>query len=157
MIWAGSLLQCNNNVFDLPPNSNAIQITTGSFQNNILKSINATVNINNNTNLNVSYNIGTAASQFGTADNNIVVPDMSVLFADPATNTTDGDYQLKPGSAGSNNGSDGTDRGAFGGVAITNRYALSGLAPIPVLYNITTTGVTDATGLPVTIKARTIK
>jgi hypothetical protein len=157
LIWAGSLLQCNNNVFDLPANSNAIQITTGTFQNNILKSINATVNINNNTNLNVFYNIGTAASQFGTADNNIVVPDMSALFVDPAGNTTDGDYQLEPGSPGSGNGSDGTDRGPFGGAAVTNRYAMSGLAPIPVIYNISTTGVTDATGLPVTIKARTIK
>ena len=81
---------------------------------------------------------------------------MTNLFVQ--TGTDDGKYQLKANSAGSNNGSDGTDRGAFGGAVASNRYTLSGLAAIPVVYNLTTSGVaTSASGLSVTISARTIK
>ncbi len=153
-----TMLECRNNVFDCPAIANqpSIRMNVGSFQNNILKNPNANVNINGGTNLNVSYNIGGSPNQFGTANNNIVV-DMTALFVDPATNTTDGDYQLKPNSPGSNNGSDGTDRGAFGGLSVTSRYTLSGLAPIPVIYEINTSGVAGPNGMNVSIKARTIK
>ncbi|WP_153798154.1 hypothetical protein [Foetidibacter luteolus] len=155
LLWAGSILQCNNNVFDGPANKLNIQMLTSSFQNNILKSTNATVNINNNTNLNVAYNVGTSATQFGTANNNLAVPNMTTVFVDAGT--TDGKYQLKAASPASNNGSDGTDRGAYGGLAVTSRYTLSGLAPIPVIYGISTSAVATSSGLPVTIQARTIK
>ena len=155
-----TLLECKNNVFESPAitNNPSIELNAGSFQNNILVTPNAIVNINNGTNQNVSFNISASASnQFGTANNNIVVTNMTTLFVDPATNTTDGDYQLRPGSPGNNTGSDGTDRGAFGGLAPTNRYTLSGLPPIPVIYEITTLGVAGPAGLPVTIKVRTVK
>jgi len=155
LVWAGTILQCNNNVFDGPANKLNIQMLTSSFQNNILKSTNATVNINNGANTNVSYNVGTSATQFGTADNNIVVANMSSVFV--ASGTTDGQYQLQASSPASNNGSDGTDRGPYGGLAVTSRYTLSGLPNIPVIYNITTSGVATVSGLPVTIKAKTIK
>jgi len=158
---AYTLAECKNNVFDCPAisGSPSIKMNVGSFENNILKTTNATVNINTLTNNNVAYNIGTSVNnQFGTANNNIVVANIANLFVDPATNSPDGDYQLRPGSAGSNNGSDGTDRGAFGGLAITNRYTLSGLPPIPVIYNITTTGVTTSSSpLSVTITAKTVQ
>ncbi len=134
--------ECNNNVFDCPAISGkpSIQMNTTSFKNNILKTPSATVNINANVvSSDVSYNTSASATnQFGTTNNNIVITDMSTLFVDPATNTTDGRYQLKPGSAA---GADGTDRGAFGGLAVTNHYTLSGLAAIPVIYNINTSGV----------------
>ncbi len=150
--------ECNNNVFDCPAisGSASIQMNVSSFKNNILKTSSATVNINANVaSSNVSYNISASpTNQFGTTNNNIVVTDMSTLFVDPSTNSTDGRYQLMPGSAA---GADGTDRGAFGGLAVTNHYTLSGLAPIPVIYNITTSGVGGSAGLSVSIKARTIK
>ena len=155
-----TFLECKNNVFDCPAIANqpSIQLTTNSFQNNILKTTGALVNINNNSNLNVSHNISaSAAGQFGTANNNIVVTDFTTLFVDPATNTTDGDYQLKPNSPGSSNGSDGADRGAFGGLSVASRYTLSGVAPIPVIYEINTSGVAGPNGMNVSIKARTIK
>lgn len=155
-----TLLECKNNVFESPAitNNPSIELNAGSFQNNILVTPNAIVNINNGTNQNVSFNISASASnQFGMANNNIVVTNMTTLFVDPASNTTDGDYQLRSGSPGSNTGSDGTDRGAFGGLAPANRYTLSGLPPIPVIYEITTQGVAGPAGLPVTIKARTVK
>lgn len=157
LLWDGTLLQCNNNVFDGPPNELNLQFTTGEFKNNILKPLNATVNINNGTNQNVEYNIGSSESQFGTNSGNIVVIDISTLFVSSTAQSTDGQYQLKANSSGSNNGSDGTDRGAFGGTAATNRYTLSGLAPIPVIYGIVTSAVATPAGLQVTINARTIK
>lgn len=152
-------LECKNNVFDCPAitNNPSLKMNVSSFQNNILKTAAATVDINNKTNLNVSYNISASATgQFGTASQNKVITDMNTLFV--ATGTSDGKYKLKAGSPGSNNGSDKTDRGAFGGAAITNRYTLSGLAPIPVIYDITTSGVASPTsGLSITISAKTIK
>lgn len=149
--------ECNNNVFDCPSisGSPSILMNTTSFKNNILKTPSATVNINSKVaSSDVSYNIGSSATnQFGTTNNNIVITNMGTLFVDPSTNTTDGRYQLKPGSAA---GADGTDRGAFGGLAVSNHYMLSGLAPIPVIYNIATSGV-GTSGINVSIKARTIK
>lgn len=148
--------QCNNNVFDGPANALNLQFTTPEFKNNILKPTNATVSINGGNPEKLSYNIGTLPEQFGTANNNKVVADMTSLFV--PSGTTDGKYNLKKNSPGSHNGSDGTDRGAFGGAVASNRYTLSGLAAIPVIYTITSSGVaTPSAGLTVTISARTIK
>ena len=151
--------QCKNNVFDGPVNASPnlqLQFSTSEFSNNILKTTNASVSINGGNPEKLTYNIGTLASQFGTANQNKVVADMATLFVTPGT--SDGRYRLKTGSPGSNNGSDGTDRGAFGGLVVQNRYTLSGLANIPVIYKVTTSGVaTQASGLSVTISARTIK
>ena len=69
-----------------------------------------------------------------------------------------GQYQLQSGVAGNVPGSDGAERGAFGGIAPSNRYTLSGLAAIPVIYDVSTTGVSQAgTGMTVQVKARTVK
>lgn len=150
--------EVNNNTFDCPSisGSPSIQLNTGSFKNNILKTPTATVNINNNTNNNVSFCVSSSSTgQFGTANSNIVVTNISSIFA--SSGSTDGLYQLKSGSVASGDGSDGTDRGAFGNT-VPSRYTLSGLAAIPVIYQLTTSGVaTPASGLSVTIKARTIK
>ncbi len=149
-----TMLECKNNVFAGPAitGSPSLRLYAGSFQNNILTNPAATVDINGGTNLNVTYNTAASATPFGTASNNVVVADMTTLFV--TTGSSDGKYQLKAGSAP---GADGSDRGAFGGAAVTSRYTLSGLAPIPVIYDISTSGVATAAGLPVTIKARTIK
>ena len=149
------ITQCNNNVFAGPNNSASpnLEFSTSDFKNNILMPTNAVVNIAAPDGA-VAYNIGTLSTQFGTANNNIVVPNITSLFV--SSTSPDGMYQIASGSAANNSGSDGTDRGAFGGVAITDRYTLSGLAAIPVIYSITTPGATS-TNLPVTIGARTIK
>lgn len=149
--------EVNNNTFDCPAisNSPSIYLNTASFQNNILKTAAATVNINNNTNNNVSYCVSSSSTgQFGTSNHNIIVTNINSIFV--ASGTSDGTYQIKDGSVADNSGSDGTDRGAFGG-APENSYTLSGLPPIPTIYQIITTGVAGPSGLPVTIKARTIK
>ena len=149
------ILQCNNNVFDGPDNlaNPNLAFSTSEFKNNILMPTNAKVTIAATAG-NVSYNIGTLSTQFGTADNNLVVAGITTIFVTSAS--PDGAYQVADASAADNSGSDGTDRGAFGGSAVISRYTLSGLAAIPVVYEITSPGATSTT-LPVTIKARTIK
>ncbi|GAB1452383.1 hypothetical protein MASR2M47_24390 [Draconibacterium sp.] len=154
---AWNITQCKNNVFDGPDNlaTPNLRFTTSDFSNNILMPVNAIVDITA-TPAQIAYNIGTQTAQFGTSNNNLVVPDISTLFV--GGNSKDGSYQIKSGSQAYKNGSDGTDRGAFGGAIASSRYTLSGLAPVPVVYEVTTTGAVSAeTGLPVTIKARTIK
>lgn len=75
-----------------------------------------------------------------------------------SNSTIDGNYQLINGFAYNYLGDDGEDRGVYGGITPELRYTLSGLAPIPVIYDLYTSGVaTPQNGLPVTIKARTIK
>lgn len=154
---AWNITQCRNNVFDGPDNlaTPNLRFTTSDFSNNILMPVNAIVDITA-TSAQIAYNIGTQTAQFGTSNNNLVVPDINSLFIGGDSN--DGFYQIKSGSQAFQNGSDGTDRGAFGGAILSSRYTLSGLAPVPVVYEVTTTGsVSTETGLPVTIKARTIK
>jgi hypothetical protein len=149
------VLQCNNNIFDGPDNlaTPSLAFSTGEFRNNILMAGNAVANISASAGV-IAYNVGSLPTQFGTSDNNIVVPAITTLFVSPAS--IDGAYMLQPGSQASNNGSDGTDRGAYGGASASNHYTLSGLAAIPVIYDVTTAGVTSG-DLNVTIKARTIK
>ncbi len=150
------IIQCNNNIFDGPDNLSTpnLQFAASDFKNNILMATNAKVSITAADSV-IAYNIGTQSTQFGTNNHNLVVPAITSLFA--PSSSPDGMYQIASGSAANNSGSDGTDRGAFGGVAVTDRYTLSGLAAIPVIYSITTPGATATDSLSVTIGARTIK
>lgn len=159
LIWSngawgtGEIMECNNNVFDGPANELNLEFNTGSFQNNILKAPGITAVINSGTNNNVQYNSVSLSSVFSGTTGNLWVPSMATLFVEDGT--TDGSYQLQAGSTFNQAGSDGAERGAFGGVVVTNRYNLSGLGAIPVVYEVTTTGTSEAGDLPVTIKART--
>lgn len=160
LVWSdnawgtGTLLECNNNIFDGPINELSLEFNAGSFQNNILRAANITANINSGTNNNVENNTVSNSSVFNGTPGNLWVPNMATLFV--SGSTTDGNYRLQPGSSDNIAGSDGTERGAFGGAAVINRYNLSGLPPIPVAYEVSTTGVSEqGTGLPVTVKART--
>lgn len=153
-----TLSECNNNIIDISfdlRGEPAIKIRTGSFRNNILtKDLKIEINQNNTTN--ISHNIGGKMSPFGTSNNNLVVQDMATLFIDRQAKAIDAQYQLKPNSAAAGKGSDGGDIGPFGGTAVQNRYALSGIPPIPVIYSVSTSGVATQKGLPVTIKIRTV-
>ena len=148
------ILQCNNNVFDGPDNlaNPNLAFSTSEFRNNILVPTNAKVNIQASAGV-INYNVGTLSTQFGTANNNLVVAAITTLFA--TSTSADGAYQVAAVSQANNSGFDGTDRGVFGG-AVTNRYTLSGLAAIPDVYKVTTSGVGNAS-LNVTIQARIIK
>jgi hypothetical protein len=163
LIWKNStttwsIRTCHNNVFDGPANSLNLEFNSDSFRNNILKAFGITAIINNNNNSQVSHNTVSVSTVFSGSVGNLHVNDMTNIFVDAANNTTDGDYQLLPNSDPNHLGADGTTpRGAFGG-AETNRYQLSGLAPIPVIYQTLTSGVSTAgSGLPIQIKAKSVK
>lgn len=148
--------EVRNNVFNPPAPTGgqlSLRINTASFQNNIIKNPDATISINNGDLSLASYNTAATLAQLGTGNNNIVA-DMTALFVDPAGTSTDGAYQLKPGSEP---GSDGTERGAFGNPDPAARYSLSGLGTIPVIYSVKSPGVANSSTMPVDIKARTIQ
>ncbi|MGB5942663.1 MAG: hypothetical protein WBG71_07255 [Leeuwenhoekiella sp.] len=155
-IWEGNLEECNNNIFDGPPNELAVEVNAGSFKNNILKAPGSTANINNGSNANVSHNTVSNAAALSGTPNLIVEPSMGNLFV--GGGSTDGQYQLKEGASANQPGSDGSERGAFGGQFVHKRYTLSGLPPIPVLYGLITSGVSQpGEGLPIEIKARIVE
>lgn len=109
-----------NNVFE-----GNIEINNSEFYNNIQITGSFT-----QTNCTWTHNIGNS-TQFGTENENKINVNMADVFVGPAGNSTDGQYQLKPGSPASGNGTGGTDRGMFGG---QNPYVLSGIPGIPSIY-----------------------
>jgi hypothetical protein len=90
------------------------------------------------------------------ANGNKYNTDMALVFVDYdgsiGTYSTDGKWQLKTASPAKGAGTGGIDCGIFGG---TTPYILSGLPPIPRIYEATvpTTGTTAA-GLSVTVKVK---
>jgi hypothetical protein len=149
-----SISECNNNIFDGPANELNLEFNTSSFQNNILKAAGITANINSGTNSNVQYNTVSNSDVFSGTTGNVWVPSMALLFVEEGT--TDGLYQLQSGSTYNEAGSDGAERGAFGGIVVGDRYNLSGLGAIPVIYAAATSGISEpGTGLSVSISART--
>lgn len=163
LIWKSTttqwpIHQCHNNVFDGPANALDLDFATDSFKNNIVRPANVTATITPASN--VQYNTVSSATLFAGTVGVQVVANMNNLFTATTATTAEADapYQLQTGVPGNVPGADGAPRGAFGGAAPENRYTLSGLAPIPVIYDVATSGVSSAgTGLPVTIKARTVK
>jgi hypothetical protein len=85
-----------------------------------------------------TYNIG-HSTQFGTLNGNQQNVPASALFVGLPGNSTDGQWQLKPGSPAIGAGEEGADIGMFGG---DYPYKLSGLPPIPAIYSL------DAQSLP---------
>ncbi len=157
-----SAQECKNNTFDVPTAASApsIRMDCNSFHNNIIKNPSATLSINSGiSSSSITNNTGAAAGQFDyatTAYDNKLVTNMGTLFITPGS-STDGNYQLQSGVASNYPGLGGGDRGAFGGSIPANRYTLSGLANIPVIYDVYTTGTVVSGTLPIVIKARTIK
>lgn len=84
---------------------------------------------------------------------NVANVDMDLVFVDfGAYDRFDNDWQLKAGSPAIGAGENGIDCGMFGG---PSPYVLSGLAPIPHIYEaIVPISGSTSTGLPVTIKIK---
>ncbi|NOZ74165.1 MAG: hypothetical protein GXO90_02145 [FCB group bacterium] len=89
--------------------------------------------------------------QFGSADDNQTVADMTTVFL--YSGSTDGQWQLKTGSPAIGAGVDGVDCGMFGGIA---PYVLSGIpGPLPAIYYLKTSGEgTESAGLEIRLKAK---
>ncbi len=101
-------------------------------------------------------NVTNVDFEYGTSINNIINVDPSVLFIQAFS--TDGAYQLKPGSPASGFGTGGVDCGAFGGL-IDEKYVLSGISEfVPNIYFLQVPPVGAHTGgLPVHIKIKANK
>ena len=88
----------------------------------------------------------------GAENNNQGFTDGADVFGDRSGRSFDEQWRLADDSAFKNSGHDGTDPGPFGGAS---PYILSGVPPLPVIYEIDASGFgNQETGLPVTIKVR---
>jgi hypothetical protein len=97
-----------------------------------------------------TYNIfGVAGTN---ADGNQYGVNMANVFEQ--TGSTDGYYKLKAGSPAIGTGASGVNCGVFGN---TEPYVLSGLAPIPHIFNVNIQGDGSSSGLPVIVKAKSQK
>lgn len=100
-----------------------VNINNSIFHNNILRAGSFTA-----TNTVYYNNIGND-NQFGTANGNQQYVNMADVF--PGTGSTDGKWQLKPGSPAIGAGTAGQDCGMFDG---PHPYKLSGIPAIPAIY-----------------------
>jgi len=115
-VWPSAIFE--NNII-----SGNVAITNSVFNNNILRSGTFT-----QTNSTFSNNLSND-NQFGTANGNQQYINMANVFV--GTGSTDGQWQLKPGSPAIGAGVSGVDCGMFGGAT---PYILSGIPPGPAIY-----------------------
>jgi len=121
-------------------------ISNSTFSNNIQ------LEGGSNPSDNYYYNNIGSGTQFPNNNGNQQNVDMSLVFVGATGNSTDGKYQLKPGSPAIGAGNDGTDCGMFGG---TMPYVLSGLPQIPAIYEIDMPASgNNVSGINVTVKAK---
>lgn len=125
-----------------------VEIHNSLFYNNIMMDGTFT---GTNSPANINHNIGDA-DQFGTLYGNQEYVDMTTVFVDSGSVSTDGDWQLRNGSPAIGAGLNGEDCGMFGG---TTPYVLSGMPSIPAIYFFVAPSSASGTqGLQVQIKAK---
>ncbi len=131
-----------NNIFA----SGSVSLTTNSFRNNILttpSTVTLTCPYIENNLMSGSQLPATNGNQTYTA---------SSLFVGTSGNSTDGQYQLLSNSPYKTAGANGAEPGIFGG---SRPYILSGVPPIPVIYEIISDNfASKQKGLSVTIKVK---
>jgi hypothetical protein len=89
-------------------------------------------------------------TQFGNQNNNQQNVDMGTVFVGLTGNSPDGQWQLAPGSPAIGAGEFGVDCGIYGGV---NPYRLSGMPPVPSVYELSATAAPTNT-INVSVKAK---
>jgi len=144
-VASNSSASITNNTFAVYDNLRGHSIYNSTVTNNIVATVFETENTNSIFKNNIS------AFNIGTENGNQSSVDLDSIFV--GGDSPDGKYQIKPGSAAEGAGLNGEDIGAFGGVS---PYSLSGLPPIPVVYDFAApVTVTGANGLPVSFKVKT--
>ncbi len=131
--------------------TSSISITAGSFRSNIITSQYATVNVNTNA---FQNNLAPFAKITTVPTNQNYVKDANLFVGKTAANNNsdDASYKILPGSAFAKAGYNNEEPGIFGG---SEPYVLSGIPPIPSIYELQSDAVANKTdGLNVTIKAR---
>ncbi|MEI7581824.1 hypothetical protein [Runella sp.] len=138
-----SYLTYENNIL---VGKNAWEISAGTFRNNILLERDAKVSIKSP---NIQNNLAPNA-QFGT-DNGNRAYEPADLFVS-GTSSSDGKYRVKANSPYVAAGYGGTQPGIFGG---SEPYALSGIPPVPIIYELNVPGTgSAASGLNINVKIR---
>lgn len=124
-----------------------VNVSTSTYRNNIwLPQVSSNISVSAGVR---EFNL-TLTVDLGTENNNQIITGSSDLYS--TDGSTDGKWQIKSDSEFLTAGKEGTEPGPFGG---NNPYELSGVPNIPIIYELTTTGIaTDSEGLPVTIKVK---
>lgn len=136
----GSSLEISNNLF-----TGGISVSNSIVENNIFRSNNS-FNVSSSIVRNNIHVFNPLPGGNGNINN---VPE-AILFVGPGS--TDGRWQLLPGSPASGAGFGGVDCGIYGGI---EPYVLSGIPPIPNIYLLTAPAIGEKnTGLPITIKIK---
>jgi len=134
-----------NNIFINDYKFEPLKISAGTFRNNILLARDAKVEIKSPT---IQNNLAPNA-QFGT-DNGNRAYEPADLFV--GGTSSDGKYRVKANSPYVAAGYGGTQPGIFGG---SEPYALSGIPPIPIIYELNVPGTgSAASGLNINVKIR---
>ncbi len=146
----------NNTIVPTGSGQTVVRINTGSFRNNILRGTNYDLIINGSNYANVTNNLGTTVAQFPANTGNQILPvtasDDALFVGSNIATATDKDFPLTPSQAATYLGNDGTQVGAFGGAF---PYSISGVGPIPYIYEMQSTGVaTPSSGLIINVSAK---
>lgn len=135
--------------FDLVENNiflSGVTLTAKTFRSNIITNKTASVTI---TSSNIQNNLVTNTNITG---NGFQVYDDTQLFVGSPGTSPDGQYKIKPTSPYKTAGYNNTEPGVFGG---TQSYVLSGIPPLPAIYEFTADGFgSKQTGLPISIKVK---
>ncbi|MVM38372.1 hypothetical protein GO730_13620 [Spirosoma sp. HMF3257] len=136
----------DNNVLSSDGGSDTWKFSSGTFRNNILIDRDDKVEIKSpNFQNNLALN-----AQFGTDNGNQGNYEPSDLFI--GGTSSDGKYQIKATSKFIKAGYNGTQPGIFGG---SEPYTLSGVPPIPIIYDLNVPGTgSAASGLNINVKIR---
>jgi hypothetical protein len=131
-----------NNIF-----MSSVVLTTTTFRSNIITNNSGTVSISSS----LIQNNLVSQSQLPASNGNQTY-DATQLFVGATGNSGDGQYKLKPTSPYLTAGYNNTQPGIYGG---TMPYVLSGIPPIPTIYELAADGFgSKQSGLQVTIKAK---
>lgn len=124
-----------------------VTVTTANFRSNIVTGTNSVLNV---TSANIQNNLVSNGQLPATNGNQTY--NAANLFVGESANSSDGQYKLKPGSPYLTAGYNNAEPGIFGG---SQAYVLSGLPPIPSIYEFTADAFgSKQNGLPITIKAK---
>ncbi len=154
---ANNILISNNYIRGyISTSTNFFGIITNNVMDGVFSAYNAVLKNNimynggfNNYNCISFNNIGHNAD-FGTQNGNQSNVNMSTVFLGSTGNSSDGQWQLKPGSPAIGAGEGGVDCGMFGG---SLPYILSGMPNIPAIYYMNAPSIPSNT-INVSIKAK---
>lgn len=135
----------NNIITDNNYRNSPLKISAGTFRNNILIDREAKVEIKSPS---VQNNLA-PNEQFGTANGNRAYEPADLFVGGTSS---DGKYRIKANSPYIAAGYNGTQPGIFGG---SEPYMLSGVPPIPIIYDLNVPGTgSAASGLNINVKIR---